>query len=56
MESYFNDRAPKLYQGRMDDVFPQYNYEVGITPEYAIKAKDFRHIYQQYSQENKPKT
>lgn len=37
MEEYFNKRAPLLYQGDMVDVFPETEYEVGITPENVIQ-------------------
>ncbi|CAM6001120.1 unnamed protein product [Sphagnum balticum] len=46
----------QLDRGEKVDVFPEYQYEVGITPEYAIRLKDETPNFHSFSVENQPVT
>lgn len=41
MEKFFQKRSKELYAGRpVPDIFPDTNFQVGATPEFAEKARD----------------
>ena len=50
MEKYFAKRAADLYKGRIvADIYPNYDFQVGATPEYTEKARPHDELVKQYS-------
>lgn len=57
MEKYFYSRAQKYYKGQpVEDIFPQYGYQTGATPEYKELAKPHPKVIQSTKHEHKPDT
>ena len=40
----------------MPDIFPEYDFQVGATPEYAEKAREQQEVINKYSKENTAQT
>ena len=40
MEDYFEKRAKQFDKGEVIDVFPEHEYEVGLTLPYSVKIRD----------------
>lgn len=57
MEKYFSKRAADLYNGRVvADIYPNYDFQVGATPEYTEKARTHEDLTKGYTPENKAYT
>jgi len=57
MEKYFYSRAQKYYTGQpVEDIFPQYGFQTGATPEYKELAKPHPEMIKMYQEKNKPDT
>jgi hypothetical protein len=55
MERYFDSVAPAYYQGEeLEDVKPEYHYQVGATPEHQEKARKHDKKMSSFTQENLP--
>lgn len=49
MEKFFQKRSVEFYAGRpVPDIFPQYDFQVGATPEFAEKARDLKEVTATY--------
>ena len=57
MEKYFSKRGQDFYQTKKaQDVYPEYSFQVGATPEFTEKARDHSQLLNDYSEANKPMT
>lgn len=57
MGEYFQSRSEKLDRGEaIDEMFPEFGYETGITPEYTERARDHRETIAQFQKEHHPLT
>ncbi|CAD8106269.1 unnamed protein product [Paramecium sonneborni] len=57
MEKYFESRAAKFYNNEtVEDIFPNYAYQVGATPEFVEKARTHNNVVRQYTKENEALT
>jgi len=57
MEKFFDSRGKKFYNNeQIDDIFPQYNYQVGATPELKEKARTHCSLVEKMTGDNKPMT
>lgn len=57
MEKYFYSRAQKYYAGqKVEDIFPEYGFQTGATPEYKELAKPHPEVIKACSGDNKPDT
>jgi hypothetical protein len=57
MEKFFQKRSLDLYAGRpVADIFPEFNFQVGATPEFAERARDLHDITAAYVNGNKAQT
>ena len=57
MEGYFYSRSQKYYAGKpVEDIFPQYGYQTGATPEYKELAKPHPEVIKTAQGNNKPDT
>jgi len=57
MEKFFDSRGKKFYnKEQIDDIFPQYNYQVGATPELTEKARTHCSIVEKMTGDDKPMT
>jgi isopenicillin N synthase-like dioxygenase len=49
-EKYFSKRSKEYYEQKTaNDIYPEYDYQVGATPEYKEKARDHGANFQKYS-------
>jgi len=57
MEQFFQKRSVEFYAGRpVPDIFPEHNFQVGATPEFAEKARDLKEVTSVYVNGNKADT
>lgn len=57
MEKYFHSRAAQLYAGqKVDDVYPEYGFQTGATPEFKELAKPHPEVLNSYTGSNKATT
>ena len=57
MENYFHSRGQKYYKGLpIEDIFPQYGFQTGATPEYKELAKPHPEVIESTHGKNKPDT
>lgn len=57
MEAYFESRGKKYYNHeQIDEIKPEYNYQVGATNEYVEKARDHKETIERLDAEQKPLT
>jgi len=57
MEKFFDTRSQKYYNNEpVNDIFPEYNYQVGATPEYKEKARTHCKLFENMTGGNKPLT
>lgn len=57
MEKMFSKRAADYYAGReISDVYPDLDYEVGLTPEFVERVRFNEELVKQYTPENKSLT
>lgn len=57
MEGYFSTRAQKYYKKQpIEDIFPQYGFQTGATPEYKELAKSHPEVIASTKGKNKPIT
>ena len=57
MEKFFDSRSKKYYNSEpVKDIFPEYNYQVGATPEFKEKARTHCHMFEKMTGGNKPLT
>jgi len=57
MEQYFYSRAQKYYKNQtVEDIFPQYGFQTGATPEYKELAKRHPEVIASTQGKNKPVT
>ena len=55
MEKYFAKRGNQFYKtGKVDDCYPQFGYETGITPEFVEIARPHKELIASFTAENKP--
>lgn len=57
MEKFFHSRSKDLYSNQpIRNIYPEYDYQVGATPEFTEKAKDHGLNLKNLSEENWPVT
>ena len=57
METYFLKRSKQYYVNqKADDVFPEYGYQTGATPEFKELAKNSEDVIKHYTKENRALT
>ena len=57
MEKYFESRGEMFYKGeKIEDIKPEYNYQVGATQERVEKARDHTKAISELDEQNKPLT
>jgi isopenicillin N synthase-like dioxygenase len=57
MEKFFDDRSKKYYKKEpVKDIFPQYSYQVGATPELKERARTHCELAEKMTGDNKPIT
>lgn len=57
MEKFFDSRSQKYYNNeKVDDIFPQYSYQVGATPEFKERARTHCEMMKGMTGDNKPIT
>lgn len=57
MEKFFDTRSKKFYNHEpVKDIFPEYSYQVGATPELVEKARTHCSIAEKMTGDNKPMT
>lgn len=57
IEKYFQNRSKDYYANKsVSDIHPEYDYQVGATPEYKERAKDHGKSFDAYKKEYKPFT
>jgi hypothetical protein len=57
MELYFSKRGEAYYKGdHNSDIYPNYSYQVGATPEGAEIAKEHKKVVSAYTDSNKSST
>lgn len=57
MEKYFYSRSHKYYANKpVEDIFPQYGFQTGATPEFKELAKPHPNVIQALDEKNKPDT
>jgi len=57
MEKFFDRRSKNFYANQpVSDIFPEENFQVGATPEFAERAKDHKETTNTYTTENKAET
>jgi isopenicillin N synthase-like dioxygenase len=55
MARYFESRSQKFYKGLpLDDCYPEFGYQSGVTPEFVWKNRDYPEVYAGFTAENKP--
>jgi hypothetical protein len=54
MEKYFERSGELFYTGeKVEDIHPEYHYQVGATPEFIEKARDHAHLLKELNLESK---
>lgn len=57
MEQFFQKRSVEFYAGRpVPDIFPEFDFQVGATPEFAEKARDLKDVTSKYVDSNRADT
>lgn len=57
MERYYQSASQKLYNGdKVAEIFPEYGYQVGATPENIEKARNHCERINNYPEEHRPQT
>jgi isopenicillin N synthase-like dioxygenase len=57
MEKFFDTRSKKYYKKEpVNDIFPQYSYQVGATPELKERARTHCELAEKMTGDNKPMT
>ncbi len=57
MERFFVKRSSDLYEGRpVEDIYPQFHFEVGATPEFTEKARTHEKLLNSFTEGNKSHT
>lgn len=57
MAEYFNSRSQMLDSGeKLKEMFPEYGYETGVTPEFTERARDHQDTIAQLAPEHRPLT
>jgi len=50
METFFSKRSADLYSGRkVEDIYPNYDFQVGATPEFTEKARIHEQLVKSYT-------
>lgn len=56
-ERFFQKRSLDYYAGRpVPDIYPEYDFQVGATPEFAERARDHKEVMSTYVNGNKAET
>lgn len=57
MEQFFQKRSKELYANHpVPDIFPEYDFQVGATPEFAERARTLKEVTDSYANGNKAMT